>query len=151
MSTKIEAENIVQNLLNGVNEVTGNKDTNLTNAVNVLINSCDLSDIESLIGNCELVEPGEGSGGNSGGSAALNIHYGDTAPSDTSMLWVKSEKPDICVFSPQIKTSGSLKRGLASLPDKYVGGVAAVGTKIYIFGGAEHSNAIYEFDTETNT
>ena len=37
MSTKIEAENIVQSLLNGVNEVTGNQDTNLTDGINSLI------------------------------------------------------------------------------------------------------------------
>ena len=162
MSTKIEAENIVQNLLNGVNEVTGNKDTNLTNAVNVLINSCDLSDVEALIGNCELVEPGEGSGGNSGGSAALNIHYGDTEPTDTSMLWCKCEEPATVEIVSSVTTQEETKTLSATMtnPADCVG-VGVVGTKCYLFGGQYMSggtsgswvylSTIQVFDTDTNT
>ena len=162
MSTKIEAENIVQNLLNGVNEVTGNKDTNLTNAVNVLINSCDLSDVEALIGNCELVEPGEGSGGNSGGSAALNIHYGDTEPTDTSMLWCKCEEPATVEIVSSVTTQEETKTLSATMtnPADCVG-VGVVGTKCYVFGGQYMSggtsgswvylSTIQVFDTDTNT
>lgn len=32
--------------------------------------------------------------------AELNIHYGDTAPEDTSKLWVKTTKPDSVEISP---------------------------------------------------
>lgn len=34
------------------------------------------------------------------GGAELNIHYGDTAPEDTSKLWVKTTKPDSVEISP---------------------------------------------------
>lgn len=84
------------------------------------------------------------------GGEELNIHYGDTEPSDTSKLWVKCDKPNKVTLSPNIQTEGTLKRGLASLPYSSVGGVASVGTKIYTFGGIGYANAIYEFDTETN-
>lgn len=36
----------------------------------------------------------------SGGGAKLNIHYGDTAPEDTSKLWVKTTEPDSVEISP---------------------------------------------------
>ena len=36
----------------------------------------------------------------SGGGGELNIHYGDTAPEDTSKLWVKTAEPDSVEISP---------------------------------------------------
>lgn len=36
----------------------------------------------------------------SSGGAELNIHYGDTAPEDTSKLWVKTTKPESVEISP---------------------------------------------------
>ena len=35
-----------------------------------------------------------------GGGGELNIAYGDTAPEDTSKLWVKTTEPDIVEISP---------------------------------------------------
>ena len=36
----------------------------------------------------------------SGGGGELNIHYGNTAPEDTSKLWVKTAEPDSVEISP---------------------------------------------------
>jgi N-acetylneuraminic acid mutarotase len=136
-----------------------------------------------------------------GGSAELNIAYGDTAPEDTSKLWVKAEQPSNVVVSPvalpgdtEVSASGTLLPNTASkvkavtigkkiyllgseggttatetirvfdtetnkvttisleLPEKTLQGVAAaVGNKIYLFGGnSSYINTIRVFDTETN-
>ena len=37
MNTKKDVENLIQKILDGVNEVTGNQDTNLTDGINSLI------------------------------------------------------------------------------------------------------------------
>ena len=85
----------------------------------------------------------------------LNVHYGNTAPEDTSKLWVKSTEPESIEFiqDPEQQVQGlslldeflpTAARGIAA---------AAVGTKIYLFGGSgsDFLNAIQEFDTETKT
>ena len=42
------------------------------------------------------------SGSPDSGGAKLNIAYGDTAPEDTSKLWVKTEEPDSVEISPEL-------------------------------------------------
>lgn len=94
----------------------------------------------------------------SGGGAELNIHYGDTAPEDTSKLWIKSTEPASIEFSQ----SPEPLEGELIISDKHLQtgaegiACAAVGTKIYLFGGAgsgisDFYNTIQEFDTETKT
>lgn len=162
MSGKKEIGNIIQSLLNGVNDVTGNQDTNLTNSINVLIDSCDLSEIEELIGDCELIESSgsgggsSGSGGSSGGSASLNIHYGDTAPSDTSMLWCKCTTPTNINMVSHFESGELISNSIPALP-RGLGhsGIGSVDKKIYLFGGGGYDwggkpiNTIYKYDAET--
>ena len=94
----------------------------------------------------------------SSGGAELNIHYGDTAPEDTSKLWIKSVEPASIEFSQ----SPEPLEGKLMISDKYLQtaaegiACAAVGTKIYLFGGSgsgisDFYNTIQEFDTETKT
>lgn len=82
MSTIQTVKTQIQSLIDLANTTTGNQDTNLTDGVNALVS-------------------GFGQGG-SGGSASLNIHYGDTEPSDTSMLWCKCDEPSKVVISNDI-------------------------------------------------
>ncbi len=92
------------------------------------------------------------------GGAELNIHYGDTAPEDTSKLWIESVEPASIEFSQ----SPEPLEGKLMISDKHLqtgaDGIAcaAVGTKIYLFGGSglgisDFYNTIQEFDTETKT
>ena len=92
------------------------------------------------------------------GGSELNIHYGDTAPEDTSKLWIKSEKPSNIsfpvVWKPEQIVEGITDTG-TTLPTAARGiGTAAVGTKIYLFGGYGSDgniNTIQVFDTTNNT
>ena len=87
------------------------------------------------------------------GGASLNIAYGDTAPSDTSKLWIKGNEPGglfVSAKPPLITLS-------TTLPEYYgYMGTAAVGTKIYLFGGNTSTtsfkpiNTIRVFDTVSN-
>ena len=82
--------------------------------------------------------------------ASLNIAYGDTAPSDTSKLWIKgSEAEGLVVSIKQLFTT--LSTTLPTAANNM--GTAAVGTKIYLFGGLSSSrlNTIQVFDTTNNT
>ena len=90
--------------------------------------------------------------------ASLNIAYGNTAPSDTSKLWIKgSEANNLILISGNPKPT--LKDTISTLSTKLpltAGnmGTAAVGTKIYLFGGRSNSgrlNKIRVFDTTNNT
>ena len=139
------------------------------------------------------------------GGGELNIAYGDTAPEDTSKLWIKSEKPSNISFPiewtpEQIAEEGGVTDTGAILPyasggistaivgtDIYLANIplsandhrvavfnpvsntvrcllkfiinnrtaaAAVGTKIYLFGGYGYSsavNTIQVLDTTTET
>ena len=91
----------------------------------------------------------------------LNIHYGDTAPKDTSRLWIKSEKPSNIsfpvVWKPEQIAEGITDTG-ATLSMKLSGiAAAAVSTKIYLFGGMKSGsigdsvNTIQVFDATNNT
>ena len=80
----------------------------------------------------------------------LNIHYGDTAPEDTSKLWIKSTEPESIEFiqDPEQQVQGlSLLDEFLPMAAAYIA-AAAVGTKIYLFGGSSSSgrvNKIQEF------
>ena len=117
-----------------------------------------------------VVEAPEGEGGSSSGGAELNIAYGDTAPEDTSKLWVKTSKPSAVKVSGELETKvgegegeitmETLSTALATGLDAYA--QAQVGTKIYLFGGGSghtnqkmyygtYHNKIQCFDIETGT
>ena len=99
--------------------------------------------------------------GGSGGGAELNIAYGDTAPEDTSKLWVKTSEPSGVVVSPndveQILVEGESCVELDEVMPYALGyaGCGAVGSKIYILGGRNSDgggiNAVVCFDTKTKT
>ena len=86
------------------------------------------------------------------GGAGLNIEYSQTAPTDTSKLWIKSTEPASIEFSQNPEQQ---VQGLTVLDETISAGnlginCAAVGTKIYLFGGDSYV-AIREFDIETKT
>jgi N-acetylneuraminic acid mutarotase len=88
-----------------------------------------------------------------GGGASFNIHYGLNPPEDTSMLWVETEKQpnraeivgaDYNAFTKQTSILPSPMMGI---------GAAAVGTKVYLFGGYAGAgrDTIMVFDSESKT
>ena len=88
----------------------------------------------------------------------LNIAYGDTPPEDTSKLWVKTEKPNGVLISPEVEQTET--EGVSCFELEKVmptalhsAGCAAVGSKIYILGGTgtdgKAINAVTVYDTET--
>ena len=88
--------------------------------------------------------------------AELNIHYGDTTPEDTSKLWIMSPKPASIEFAKKPEQSKGINTLATKLPMAAENiAAAAVGTKIYLFGGhvgyKNSLNTIQEFDTETET
>ena len=94
----------------------------------------------------------------SGGGSELNIAYGNTAPEDTSKLWIKSEEPSNIsfpvVWNPEQIVEGITDTGVVVSPSRMDVGSAAVGTKIYLFGGwisSSSVNTIQVFDTTNNT
>jgi N-acetylneuraminic acid mutarotase len=101
-----------------------------------------------------IVEAGASSG--SGGGAEYNIAYGDTEPTDTSKLWIKTNEPEALQVKLNANVVGSEDMMLAvgTLP-KAAQGIASatIGTKVYLFGGygSDNLNTINVFDTETNT
>ncbi len=93
-----------------------------------------------------------------GGGSGLNIAYGNTAPEDTSKLWIKSEEPSNISFpvlwNPEQIVEGITDTGttLPTATDHM--STAAVGTKIYLFGGYSNNGSvktIQVFDTSNNT
>jgi hypothetical protein len=86
------------------------------------------------------------------GGASLNIAYGDTAPEDTTKLWVKTAQPqNVTVdYNPDntVETVDALSATLTS-PCGWLR-CGSVGEKIYLFG-TDASGVIRVFDTETNT
>ena len=86
-----------------------------------------------------------------------NIHYGNTAPEDTSKLWIKSEEPSNIsfpvVWKPEQIVEDITDTGIKTLSNWGIGS-AAVGTKIYLFGGigdSYSSRRVQVFDTKTKT
>lgn len=95
-----------------------------------------------------------------GGGAELNIAYGDTAPEDTSKLWVKTSKPSAVKVSSKLNyanaTAGDLNVSVlsATLPHKCRGGAVSevIDGKVYIFGDTlDTGGAIDCFDISTQT
>lgn len=92
------------------------------------------------------------------GGASLNIAYGNTAPEDTTKLWVKTAQPQNVTVDYDIDNGvESITPIAATLPDNTQdASCCAVGTKCYIFGGKNTStnallNKIKVFDTTTRT
>ena len=86
--------------------------------------------------------------------ASLNIAYGNTAPTDTSKLWIKGNEPEKVTITIQqlLSTLSTLSTTLSKGTHDI--GTAAVGTKIYLFGGNTSNgrlNTIQVFDTTNNT
>ena len=188
MANKLYSETAIQDIATAIREKNGSSDTYTVSQMGAAIR-------------------GIPSGGGSGGGAELNIAYGDTAPTDTSKLWVKTTEPSGVKVSGNVEYGdetlneiGAIDANVSDRPsvciDKmiyFVGGsddlqkntintidtttlirtllpttlpqsicspaVSAIGTNVYIFGGASGSshpssivyNTIYCFDTETET
>lgn len=83
-----------------------------------------------------------------GGGAGLNIAYGNTAPDDTTKLWVKSEEPSVVKVTTGMSfDANTLERlGDLSSPSSIIVS-AAVGKKVYLFGG----NCTDESNKKTKT
>jgi N-acetylneuraminic acid mutarotase len=91
----------------------------------------------------------------SGGGAEMNVAFGDTAPDDTSKLWIKTAEPESLEARLSFDFVGNEQMQAATLAlpaHVYSASATAVGKKIYIFGGgASYSKAIYVYDTEANS
>ena len=100
--------------------------------------------------------------GGSGGGAELNIAYGDTAPEDTTKLWVKTDGADGVIIRAGKEWENGIKpetNSFTSLPDMptkraYAGCTIADGY-IYIVGGYVNSNTpskdVYRYSIENKT
>ena len=86
--------------------------------------------------------------------ASLNIAYGDTAPEDTTKLWVKTAQPQNVTVDYDINNGvESIETLTTVLPNAaWAMGIGTVGKKCYLFGGwgGGTMNTINVFDTETN-
>lgn len=91
----------------------------------------------------------------SGGGAELNIAYGDTAPEDTSKLWIKTSKPSKVKVSKELQkvfeegaSTVTTADGSASMN---YGAWAPMGNRIYGFGGNQgnkgYTTEIFYYDT----
>ena len=83
----------------------------------------------------------------------LNIAYGETAPEDTSKLWIKANEPNNIKLCGDNVGVESVTKVMSSFPIAYTSMCcASVGTNIYFFGGITSNNAvntIYMLDTTT--
>ena len=90
-----------------------------------------------------------------GGAGDFNIAYGDTAPEDTTKLWVKTAEPEAVQVAAQVAAANEeMEAGVSSLPNLAYGMAAVVvDKKVYLFGGVNSTSydTINVFDTETNT
>ena len=88
-----------------------------------------------------------------GGGTTLNIAYGQTTPEDTTKLWIKTAEPaKVHMKSKLIAANEELEMGIGVLPIASYGmATAAVGTKVYLFGGYgdDRLSTINVFDTNT--
>ena len=86
--------------------------------------------------------------------ASLNIAYGETAPADTSKLWIKANKPANVSVDSNLNIIEKIVTSNTHLPTSNSDmGYVAIGTKIYLFGGSGigSTQAICVFDTKTET
>lgn len=98
-----------------------------------------------------------------GGGAELNIAYGDTAPEDTTKLWVKTAEPNGVLISTEVEETEVDGESFYKLRTKLpyplcLAGCAVVGSKIYIIGGVKNdgtgntsSDSVLIYDTEKGT
>lgn len=93
-----------------------------------------------------------GMSGGGGGGAGLNIAYGDTAPEDTTKLWVKAAEPNaVEVTTGKSFSAGGIEQVTTLSRESYGIATAAVGSKVYLFGGYNQTTQISVFDRETET
>ena len=88
-------------------------------------------------------------------STEMNVAFGNTAPDDTSKLWIKTAEPESLEARLSFDFVGNeqLRSATLSMPTSvYYSAAAAMGKKIYIFGGGQSaSDMILVYDTEANT
>lgn len=93
-----------------------------------------------------------------GGGAELNIAYGDTAPEDTTKLWVKTSEPNkVIVYPPStgVEIIGQVKNSKTLETTRRYNSVVSGSNKIYSIGGvstgaSSGSNKSYEYNPVTN-
>ena len=103
-------------------------------------------DIKSFVIGYKKGKASVPTGGGSGGGVELNIAYGDTAPEDTSKLWVKTDEPSAVIISKELEfgEGGAGENAeVSTLATKtptvlYNTAVGSFGNKIYLAGG-QHS------------
>lgn len=111
--------------------------------------------IREKCGTAESYSPGQMAAaiGNLSTGAKLNIAYGDTEPEDTTKLWVKTPEPSSVLVHSMVTGNENLETFVSALPTGLNGiGAAAVGRKVYLFGGRDDNgyiSAIRVFDTES--
>ena len=98
-----------------------------------------------------------------GGGVELNIAYGDTAPEDTSKLWVKTSEPNEVIVSNEVEQTETDGESYYTLPITLPypvaqAGCGVIGSKVYIIGGRARddtglfaSKSVIVYDTETKT
>lgn len=90
-------------------------------------------------------------------SASLNVAFGTNPPDDTSKLWIKTPKPEAVSYKLDFDFVGNERYNpaICRLPNNvFHSTAAAMGSKIYIFGGggsAVFTDRVHMYDTETNT
>ena len=94
---------------------------------------------------------------NSGG-AKLNIHYGDTEPTDTTSLWIKNAEPTNITIDNTIFGESSYTENYHYLPFPLASAtVCKHENNLYIFGGLDVDNLplntilVYNFNTKETT
>lgn len=94
------------------------------------------------------------------GGATLNIAYSETAPTDTSKLWIKAEQPtDVTVScNPEQQVEGFVNIDAVLPLALYTPTCSRVGDNIFIFGGRYNTSSgsvssknIYKFNISTKT
>lgn len=83
--------------------------------------------------------------------AELNVAYGDTAPTDTSKLWIKSSEPSEITFGQQIKSkqlSGFTALNVSNFSSSDRTSIGVIGKTIYFNNDITYSTIFY-YNTET--
>lgn len=132
-------------------QINGSTLTDIADSILRKTGKTDLMTASEMSGEIDGITTG---GGGSGGTE-LNIHYGDTAPEDTTKLWCKCAEPSSVLVSNAITGTEQLEMEIATLPKKLVSmGIGVVGKKCYVFGGQRTTGtttATGLYDAETNT
>ena len=86
------------------------------------------------------------------GGGSLNIAYGNTAPEDTTKLWVKATEPSVVEVTTGMSFDANSIEQVGQLPYAMSDAASAsVGDKVYLFGGVTTSvqNTVIVFDSVT--